>query len=112
MKVTISMAISSCYVDSWTMATILGASLLLGQEGDQEAAPVPQQQQDAPPSQGPAVPGGQDQQQQQQGEEVSTAAAKLVAEVVASPVFYLVAGGLGWWCRAGKHLYLLHSLHP
>lgn len=112
-KVTISMALGSCYVDGWTMATILGASLLLGQEdatGGQ--APVPQQPQDAPPSQTPAAPGGQDH-QQQQGEEVSTAAAKLVAEVVASPVFYLVAGGLGWWCHAGKDLqYLLYNLHP
>jgi hypothetical protein len=31
-------------------------------------------------------------QPEQQGNEVSTAAAKLVAEIVASPVFYLVAG--------------------
>jgi hypothetical protein len=32
------------------------------------------------------------QQQEQQPSELSTAAAKLVAEIVASPLFYLVAG--------------------
>lgn len=95
---------------SWSHGANSGFFLLLGQEGEQDAAaPLPQQKQDAPSSQAPAAaPGGQ---QQQQGGEVSTATAKLVAEVVASPIFYLVAGGLGW-CAALANIFSVCCAHP
>lgn len=60
---------------------------LLLQSDDTEAA-------EAPPQTGSEqqVNGTAAGQSQQAGGELSTAAAKLVAEVVASPVFYLIAG--------------------
>jgi hypothetical protein len=57
------------------------------EEDSKAAAPVQQSQAD----QQQTLPAAE--QPQQQGSEVSTAAAKLVAEIVASPIFYLVAGG-------------------
>lgn len=53
----------------------------------QQAVSTQQQQQQQPD--------GTQQQPQQEQQDLSTTAAKLVAEIVASPIFYLVAGA---WC--------------
>jgi hypothetical protein len=68
------------------LAVLVGLSCL--QDEDRAAAPVqekPAQEQHQSTAADQAT---------QQGNELSTAAAKLVAEVVASPIFYLVAGVL------------------
>lgn len=58
-------------------------------QGTQDRDTASEQEAAGQPVQPEAPAAGQP---EQQGYEVSTAAAKLVAEIVASPVFYLVAG--------------------
>lgn len=79
---------------------VCGAAVVFHTQGTDEAATAEAQQ--APPAQAPSQPQNPAP-EQQPGSEVSTAAAKLVAEIVASPVFYLVAGERGEGGTAALH---------